>query len=327
MDAVAPAAGRRLNRGMPLLRHPDLPRFVAFGEALTDLIRVAPDQWLSRCGGAPWNVARAMSSLGELAAFAGGLSADVFGQAQWRESADANLDLRFLQQNAHGPLLAVVHETQPPQYFFIGENSADLHFRPEALPAGWMGALRWAFFGSISLVRPPLAERLLALAERLKAQGKLIAYDPNYRLLMDAGYDETLERMCRLADVIKVSDEDLCGLFRVPDPRVGLAQISAWNPRALLLLTQGERGARLFHPQGELHGRPPPVVVVDSVGAGDAAVAGLLHALMQGERAPEQWLRWALAAGSAACEQPGAQAPRADRVRALLDGVQILPAP
>lgn len=306
--------------------HPDLPRFVAFGEALTDLIRTGPGRWRSACGGSPWNVAAAMSTLGQLSAFCGAISADIFGAEIWRASQEANLDMRFIQQLPRPPLLAVVHELDPPQYFFIGQDSADLHFRPEGLPMGWTRALRWAHFGSLGMVRQPLAGRLLALAQALKAEGRMISYDPNFRSPpMDASYDDTLEQMCRLADVIKVSDDDLRGLFRLPDYHSGLAQIAAWNPSAWLLLTRGAEGATLFHGVDECSGRPPQVEVVDTVGAGDAALAGLLDSLMRDIGAPaEQHLRWALAAGAAACNAPGFAPPRPALVAALADAVEIV---
>lgn len=311
---------------MTQILHPDLPQFVAFGEALTDLIRIGPDLWRSACGGSPWNVAVAMSTLGQLSAFAGAISQDPFGAEIWQRSQDANLDMRFIQQLPRPPLLAVVHEVDPPRYFFIGQDSADLHFRPEGLPMGWTRAVRWAHFGSLGLVRQPLAGRLLALAEALKSEGRLISYDPNFRAPpMDASYDDTLEQMCRLADVIKVSDEDLRGLFRVPDHRSGLAQIAAWNPGAWLLLTRGETGATLYHGVEEASARPPPVAVVDTVGAGDSALAGLLDSLMRNAGAPAaQHLRWALAAGAAACTAPGFAPPRPALVAGLADAVETL---
>jgi len=311
---------------MSQILHPDLPQFVAFGEAVTDLIRIGPDRWRSACGGAPWNVAVAMSTLGQLSAFAGAISQDPFGAEIWQSSQDANLDLRFIQQLPRPPLLAIVHEVDPPRYFFIGQDSADLHFRPEGLPMGWTRAIRWAHFGSLGLVRQPLAGRLLALAEALKAEGRLISYDPNFRAPpMDASYDETLEQMCRLADVIKVSDEDLRGLFRVPDHRSGLAQIAAWNPGAWLLLTRGEAGATLYHGVEEASARPPQVEVVDTVGAGDSALAGLLDSLMRNAGAPAaQHLRWALAAGAAACLASGFAPPRPGLVAGLAEDVELM---
>jgi fructokinase len=74
------------------------PRFVSAGEALTDMIRIADGSWVSKVGGATWNVARVVEKLGIHSAFAGAISCDVFGDALWAASANAGLDLRFLQR-------------------------------------------------------------------------------------------------------------------------------------------------------------------------------------------------------------------------------------
>ena len=120
-----------------------LPRVVVFGEALTDLIRQEDGaHWLARPGGAPWNVARVVARLGVATAFAGGVSDDVFGDELVRQSAAAGLDPRFLQRLEHSPLLAVVPSTTPPRYFFVGDDSADLHFDPGCCPPAGAGRPR-----------------------------------------------------------------------------------------------------------------------------------------------------------------------------------------
>ncbi|MCV2357772.1 PfkB family carbohydrate kinase [Paucibacter sp. TC2R-5] len=293
---------------MPLtqtLLHPDLARFVAFGEVRIDLVRDEDQRWRSACAGSPWQVAMAMSSLGELSAYAGAISSDLFGQDIWRACTDANLDLRYLQQLPRPPLLNFIDAEEAPDGFFVGADSADQHFRPEGLPAGWVKALRWAHFGGLGLVRQPQAQRLEALAAGLKAEGKKIAYAPGFRTLMDSRYDDSLERMCRLADVIKVSTAELCGLFRSADYHSGLAQIGAWNPGAFVLLTRGAQGATLYSGSGEWHAEPPQLEDLagkTALGLGDAAIAGLLSSLMREPAAPpEQHLRWAVAAATAAC--------------------------
>lgn len=307
------------------LLHADLPRFISFGEALTDFIREGEQQWRSVCGGGPWNVACAMARMGQLSAFGGAISQDLFGQALWQASADAGLDLRFIQQLPKPPLLAMVHELDPPKYFFIGTDSADLHFRAEGLPGGWAKAVRWAHFGSLSLVRQPLAARLVALAEQLASEGVRISYDPNFRAPpMDSNYDETLERMCKLATLVKVSDEDLCGLFRAKRYHVGLAQIADWNPDCWLMLTRGSQGATLFRGTQEVSALPPKIKVADTVGAGDCSLAGLLDSLMSRPDASlEQHLRRAMAAGAAACEKSGFAPPAPYRVNELEEQVTL----
>ena len=119
----------------------DFPQFVSFGEALTDMLRVGPDEWKSVPGGASWNVARVMAGFGVTSAFGGAISRDCFGDVLWQMSLEVGLDRRFIQRYSKSPLLAMVHATHPPQYFFVGDDSADLHFAVDALPAPLRAAL------------------------------------------------------------------------------------------------------------------------------------------------------------------------------------------
>jgi len=296
-----------------------LPSFVAAGEALTDLLRTGPSSWDSQPGGSTWNVARVMAHLGVPSAFAGAVSCDVFGRALAAANAEARLDPRFLQLVGRSPLLAVVHELNPPSYFFIGDDSADLHFDAEKLPPGWQQSARWVHFGGISLAREPLAGKLIALAEELKRHGARISYDPNFRALMDERYDATLRRMTALADVIKVSDEDLRGLFRTDDTDAALAALRAMNPAARMLYTHGEHGAQLFDGDNTWRASALPVRVVDTVGAGDASIGALLYSLMTWPgRDGGAHLRFAVAAGAAACMSAGATPPSLASVQALM---------
>jgi fructokinase len=288
----------------------ELPQFVAFGEALTDMIRLGTDQWKSVPGGSPWNVAQVMACFGAPSAFGGAVSHDCFGEVLWQVSAKARLDMRFMQRVDKSPLLAIVHETQPPKYFFVGDDSADLHFDVAALPQGWENEVRWAHFGSISLARQPLANRLVALAERLKAQGVHISYDPNFRVVMDENYDPIMARMVAVADIIKVSEEDLRGLFRTDDEDASFAKLRAMNPAAAFLYTRGAEGAAMVVGDKTWRATPPQIKVIDSVGAGDTSLAGLLCSLMQySERGWDEHLRASVAAGTGACLAAGATPP------------------
>ncbi|MGU7771339.1 carbohydrate kinase family protein [Burkholderia sp. MR1-5-21] len=296
------------------------PAFVSAGDILTDMMRAGDAHWTSVPGGAGWNVARAVARLGVPSALAGAIGDDCFSDTLWHASDAAGLDLRFLQRVARPPLLAIVHETRPPAYFFIGEASADLAFDPARLPAGWADHVQWAHFGCISLVREPLAGTLVALAADLHARGVKISFDPNFRNLMTAAYRPTLEKMAGLADLIKVSDEDLRHLFDGSSEADAIAALRAMNPHATLLVTRGAQAATLYA-DGEIHeARPPRVEIADTVGAGDASIGGLLFSLMATPARPwRAHLAFALAAGAAACRHTGAHAPTLDEVVALFD--------
>ncbi|MYM81589.1 carbohydrate kinase [Duganella sp. FT50W] len=288
------------------------PLFVAAGEALTDMVVQdgTRQHWRSLTGGSTWNVARAMAKLEVPTAFAGAISQDVFGDALWQASEEARLDLRFLQRYQKSPLLAIVHRTDPPAYFFVGDDAADLHFDASLLPEGWRKHVKWVHFGGISLAREPLAGKLLALAGQLKQEGVRISYDPNYRLLMDERYDATLRRMTALADVIKVSEEDLAGLFRTGDIATAFDTLRSWNPNAAYLYTKGGDGASLYIGDESWSQPAPRIAVVDTVGAGDASIAALAWSMMhRADATPLQHLRFSVAAGAAACLGAGASPP------------------
>jgi fructokinase len=302
------------------------PAFVSAGDILTDLVRVdaapsAASQWLAHPGGAGWNVARAVARLGIPTACAGALGTDCFSDELWNASVAAGLDMRFMQRVERAPLLAIVHQTNPPAYFFMGENSADLAFDPAALPDGWRAQVKWAHFGGISLARQPLGETLATLAAQLRGAGVKISFDPNYRNLMAHGYEPMLRRMAALADLIKVSDEDLRMLFAGRDETAAIAALRALNPSATVLVTRGGEHATLFAGDEVIDAAPPRVDVVDTVGAGDASIGGLLFSLMSTpQRNWQAHLGFALAAGAAACRRSGAHSPSLDEVVALLEG-------
>ena len=306
-----------------------LPTFIAFGEALTDMLRTGADTWKAVPGGAPWNVAQIMASFGVASAFGGAISQDCFGDVLWQASAHCGLDLRFLQRVPKSPLLAIVHETHPPSYFFVGDDSADLHWDIAALPQGWEVNARWSHFGGISLSRQPLAERLVVLAERLSARSIKISYDPNFRNVMDSSYDTILARMVAIADLIKVSEEDLCGLFRTQDAGAALLQLRAMRPTAAVLHTKGASGAALYVGDQIWHATPPSIAVVDTIGAGDCSLAGFLSSAMQQPLAGwDAHLRAAVAAGAGACLAAGATPPSPQMLSRLIEQVQIyMPTP
>ncbi len=294
-------------------------RFVVFGEALTDFIREGPSRWTSAAGGAPWNVARAAARLGLATAYAGGISDDPFGDDLWRLAAEAGVDLRLAQRVPRPTLLAMVLSKSPPAYFFVGDDSADQAFDPARLPARWLDEAEVVFFGGISLLRQPYGAHLLALADRVHAAGKRICVDPNYRSLLSRGFQETALRVVRVADYVKVSDEDLAGMFPGTPPEEGLRALRAAAPRAHVLFTRGAAGMRLVAPSGEAAEQPAyRVEVVDTVGAGDACVGAWMASVLAQPDAPlRAHASFAAAAAAVSCSHAGAHAPTPEEVRAV----------
>jgi fructokinase len=294
-----------------------LPRAVVFGEALTDLVQGVPGQWKGYPGGAPWNVARALSRLGVGSAFAGSVSTDSLGDEIARQSELAGLDMRFIQRVDRDSLVAIVPSSRPPRYFFAGD--ADLFFDTDLMPQGWLDRAEVCHFSCISLARQPLGNLLVKLAQHAKEAGKRISFDPNWRNLMDSHYrEQTFPTMTALADMIKLSDEDLRQIYPRLTEHQAMDELRTLNPQAHILLTRGENGMILHTPDSELHQSAIAVDVADTVGAGDACMAGWLAAELLGIADLRERLRFSAACASISCRHAGAHAPAIAEVEGLL---------
>ena len=91
---------------------------------------------------------------------------------------------------------------------------------------------------------------------------------------MDERYDPVLARMVAIADLIKVSEEDLRGLFHTDDEAAAFTRLRHMNPAAPILYTRGAEGATLHVETKGWRAIPPKITVVDTVGAGDCSLAG-----------------------------------------------------
>jgi fructokinase len=258
------------------------------GEALIDLVLAAPavddsgtDGYLAHPGGSPYNVAIGLARLGQPARLVARLSADAFGR-QLRAHAEANqVDLSLAVNAAEPSTLAVVNldAQRNATYDFYRTGTADWQWTAAELgripaDAGWVHT------GSLASWTEPGADLIEARLAELEPSC-LISYDPNIRpaLLADrASAVARVERLVGLSDVVKVSAEDLDWLY----PGRTIPQLlTDWRERgpALVVVTDGGRGAYLL--AGDEPDRLPavPVAIVDTVGAGDAFMAGLINAL------------------------------------------------
>ncbi|WP_454867085.1 carbohydrate kinase family protein [Pseudomonas lini] len=300
-----------------------LPRAVVFGEALTDLVQGHPGEWKGYPGGAPWNVARALSRLGVDTAFAGSVSTDSLGDQIVHHSNLAGLDLRFLQRVDRDPLVAIVPSSRPPKYFFAGD--ADLFFDPMLLPDTWLSHVELCHFSCISLARQPLADTLVDVAQQAKKAGKRISFDPNWRNLMDRYYrEQTFPTMTSLSDMIKLSDEDLRHLYPGQTENQAMDELRALNSQMQILFTRGEYGMALHTSDSYFEQPAIAVNVADTVGAGDASMAGWLAADLLGISDLQERLRFSAACVSISCSYAGAHAPTMADVKKLLGAVSSI---
>ena len=258
------------------------------GEALIDMIPTptasGPDGYVPHVGGAVFNTAIALGRLGVQTGMLTGLSTDLFGQ-QLMASLHANhVDTSLLVTSGRPTTLAFVQLTAgQATYTFYDENSAGRMLDQADMPT-LPDDVSTLYFGGISLVFEPGAEAYAALLKR-EAGARVVMLDPNIRpsFIRDIRrYRDRLDGMIALADIVKVSDEDLNWIYPGPQSLLEKLDFVRQAGPSVVILTRSGSDASAFLKDGtEISVPVDRVEVVDTIGAGDTFNAGVLAKLAE----------------------------------------------
>jgi fructokinase len=291
------------------------------GEALIDLVIDSSGAVTAVPGGAPFNVARMIAKLGGDCQFVGKLSDDGFGDELRSSLAE------------DGVLIAVPDPTRAPttlaiarldalgtaEYKFYLDRTSAAELTAADVPAEILDGSNAIALGGLGLLIEPTASSLTTLI-RERPPGATILLDPNCRpaAVTDLpAYRELIDTVVRQIDVVKVSTDDL-RVLRPEDPPLRAARSLLDLGPAAVIVTDGSSPATVLTEFSEQSVPVPVVEVVDTIGAGDAFVAGFLtwwtaHALNQHDAGdPAALVRAASAAvqvAAADCTVRGANLP------------------
>jgi fructokinase len=253
------------------------------GEALVDLVETGDDDpRLARPGGSPYNVAIGLARLDRPVSFVGRLSRDPLGTVLRNHALRSGVELS-LAVDAYEPTTVALVELASDgaaAYRFGVDGTADFRFTDAEL-AAIPDTAAAVHFGSLASWLPPGDAAIARRVAGLRAAGVLVSYDPNIRphLQPDAALARTqVEQALSLAHLVKTSEEDLDWLY--PGEPVS-AIVRAWlslGP-ALVVVTHGGAGATATNRATTVSRAPRSIDVVDTIGAGDAFMSGLLDAL------------------------------------------------
>ncbi|MEY9994964.1 fructokinase [Streptomyces sp. V4I8] len=232
-------------------------------------------------GGGPANTAVSLARLGTPARFLARLSGDVFGRLFRAHLETSGVDLSSAVPAAEPSTLAVAELDAQGQaaFSFHAQNTADWQWTAQELARVDLSDTACVHTGSLALVQEPgaaVVEDFLAAA----APHTTISIDPNVRPLLvhPDVYRARLAHWCALADVLRLSEDDLELLLTGTPPEEACDIWHAAGVR-LVVITRGADGA-LASLDGERIQVPAvPTSVADTVGAGDSFTAGLLHHL------------------------------------------------
>jgi fructokinase len=266
---------------------------VAMGELLIDFVALESGVSVGEAsgfqkapGGAPANVAVAIQRLGKQSAFMGQVGDDPFGHylAAVLKADGVNIEgLRF--NSAARTMLAFVSLRADGErsFMFYRHPSADMLMTPADVAKNVLDATRVFHFGSITLINSPAKEATLAAAQYASEQGKLISYDPNLRLALWSDTNSARSGMragLEYAHIVKVSEEEVDYVLN-PGEKL-LDWFDSFRQLQLILFTHGRDGSTAYTRGGktaEHHGYQ--VASVDTTGAGDSFVAGMLVNLLE----------------------------------------------
>lgn len=259
---------------------------ICCGEALIDMIPEptvgGATGYVPYSGGSVFNTAIAIGRLGGEAGFISGLSTDFFGEQLRSDLRGSGVDSSLAVISDRPTTLAFVKFSNGhASYAFFDENTAGRMLNAEDF-GPVPDTAEAMFFGGISLVNEPCGSAYEALAGR-EAERRTIMLDPNIReafITDEPAYRQRLQGLFRIADIVKVSDHDLGWIFPSALTLQEKAQILLETGPAVVILTQGEKGATAYMRDVDpitIEGRR--VEVADTVGAGDTFNAGFLTRL------------------------------------------------
>jgi fructokinase len=256
---------------------------LAFGEVLWDILPSC-----TVLGGAPFNFAYRVNSLGDIGLMISRLGRDELGLRAFDEVVPLGLDTRFLQWDERLPTGTVqvsFDDENNPDYVIIPQVAYDRIELTEALLEAASSA-DCLCFGTLSQRAETSRKTIEQLLE--SSQKGLKFLDINLRKKCYSL--ETVTFSLHKADVLKLNEEEahqlgeMLGVSHQDLPEFCKEMLDNWSLKHCLV-TLGEKGAFAMSAEGDgVYVPGYRVTQADSLGSGDAFSAGFVYKILRGER-------------------------------------------
>ena len=254
----------------------------SLGDAVVDLLPFGDMTYQACAGGAPANVAIGVAKLGLPSAFIGRVGNDPFGHFMEKTFSEFHVDCQSLEKDDYHKTSTVVVDlgkNGERSFTFLVSPSADQFLSKQAIPDFNQDILH---FCSLALVGQTCRQTLKTAIESLTAKNGLISFDVNLREQMWADKNEMriiINQFCHDADILKLSDDELFWLTQCNDWDKALEKLQQHYQAPLTLVTKGSEGSIVLWQGKTFSFDSYHVNSVDTTGAGDAFVAGLLSSI------------------------------------------------
>lgn len=251
-------------------------KVLAVGEALIDIVEPTDGQTSEHVGGSPANVAMGVAALGHPTSLATHIGRDERGQRIADHLQEHHVSLAPGSQDAE--------RTSTAKATLDADGGATYDFDLAwHLPDVDLSDIGHVHTGSIAATLQPGGTEVFELICAARP-GATVSYDPNARpTIMGEAHEarSIIEENIGRSDVVKASVEDLEWLYPGAEP-ADVARLWTRLGPALVILTDGGEGAMAQHgPEAKISViKARKVTVVDTVGAGDSFMSGLISGLL-----------------------------------------------
>jgi fructokinase len=254
-------------------------KIVSVGEVLWDILPGA-----AHLGGAPFNFALHAHNLGHEVCFVSAVGNDPHGQRVVEGMESAGLSTRFIRCVADHPTGTVsvsLDAADGPQYQIHRPAAYDF---PALAPADFRALLNpipdWIYFGTLQQMSTPAHEITLRLLEA--APTARVFYDVNLRA--NSYTNELVRSLARHAHILKLNDAELpfiqeIGSFESSSLEQFCRNCAHAFDLEAVCVTCGPAGCALLLHEEFVEAQGFPIQVADTIGAGDAFSAALVHGL------------------------------------------------
>ncbi|MCK8487968.1 PfkB family carbohydrate kinase [Paenibacillus sp. MBLB2552] len=265
---------------------------IAIGEVLIDFTPAGRstggnEQFECNPGGAPANVAAALSRLGSKSALISKVGEDQFGSLLHQTLQNAGVDVSGVSYTKEASTtLAFVHldDHGDRSFSFIRKPGADTFLQSMDLPHEKIVNSRILHYGTVSMTHEPARTATRTAVLQAKEAGVLLSFDPNIRFPLWESPEEAKQNILwgmKYADILKISEEELSFITGTHDIEEGSLKLAQQFEIALIVVTLAEKGCyyRIGSKDGYVSGFQ--VKVVDTTGAGDAFLGCLLFKILE----------------------------------------------
>jgi fructokinase len=291
---------------------------ICLGEVLFDLLAnqsgVSSENvtsWTALPGGAPANVACALVKMGNLSRFIGCVGNDEAGTELSAKLVTEGVDITGLQIHSTAPTRQVqVLRTADGDRIFggFGDTPTDQFADAQLsrVPEELFRDADFLLLGTLALAYPHSAASTWKAVDLAKLHGVKIMVDINWRPTFWASVEiaiPQIKQLLILADYVKFAREEAELIYSQTSPQ----SLCQYLPKAKgIFVTDGGNICEYW--LDGITGQQPAFAVntVDTTGAGDAFVAGILHQLGAGTKSGAAIVRYAAAAGALTTQAPGA---------------------